>query len=124
MEKSISAFIRESLNIAEVDINSYSPLTLAYIGDAIFDLIIRTAMVSKGNNRADSLHKATASIVKAKTQSDMIEKMLLYLTEEEAAVYRRGRNAKSHTPRSYPQSIPTSRNGDGYGVQTSLKDRQ
>ena len=97
MEKSISAFIRESLNIAEVDINSYSPLTLAYIGDAIFDLIIRTAMVSKGNNRADSLHKATASIVKAKTQSDMIEKMLLYLTEEEAAVYRRGRNAKSHT---------------------------
>ena len=97
MEKSISAFIRESLNIAEVDINSYSPLTLAYIGDAIFDLIIRTAMVSNGNNRADSLHKATASIVKAKTQSDMIEKMLLYLTEEEAAVYRRGRNAKSHT---------------------------
>ena len=97
MEKGISTFIRESFSINEADIKTYSPLTLAYIGDAIFDLIIRTAIVSNGNTNANNLHKSASSIVKAGTQSEMIEKMIPHLTEEEAGVYKRGRNAKSHT---------------------------
>lgn len=97
MEKGISTFIRESFSIKEADIKTYSPLTLAYIGDAIFDLIIRTAIVQNGNTNANKLHKSASLIVKAGTQSQMIEKMLPHLTDEEEGVYKRGRNAKSHT---------------------------
>lgn len=97
MEKGLSSFIRESFEIDKKDYNTYSPLTLAYIGDAVFDIVIRTAVVSAGNTRADRLHRRTSAIVKAKTQAEMIEAMLPSLTLEEEDVYKRGRNAKSHT---------------------------
>jgi ribonuclease-3 family protein len=93
----IDGYIKEQFGIPEVDIRSYSPLTLAYIGDGIFDLIIRSIVVGKGNTRASELHKRTSNVVKAASQSDMIEKLLPHLTEEEEAVYKRGRNAKSPT---------------------------
>ena len=66
MEKGLSSFIRESFEIDKKDYNTYSPLTLAYIGDAVFDIVIRTAVVSAGNTRADRLHRRTSAIVKAK----------------------------------------------------------
>ena len=80
-----------------VDIRSYSPLALAYIGDGIYDLIIRSMIVGKGNTQANLLHRQTSQLVKAHTQSEMIEILLPELTEEELAVYKRGRNAKSPT---------------------------
>ena len=80
-----------------VDIRTYSPLTLAYIGDAVYDLIIRTMVVEKGNRSANALHRAAVRYVNAGAQSHMIEALLPELTEEETAVYHRGRNAKSHT---------------------------
>ena len=79
------------------DIRTYSPLTLAYIGDGIYDLVIRSVVVGKGNTRAGELHKRTSQIVKAHTQAEMMEHLLPLLSEEEADVYRRGRNAKSYT---------------------------
>ena len=97
MQKGIDSYIKEKFGISEVDIRAYSPLTLAYIGDGIFDLVIRSVVVGKGNTRAGELHKRTSQIVKAHTQAEMIEKLLPILTEEEAEVYRRGRNAKSPT---------------------------
>lgn len=97
MEKGINQFILDSFNIEEVDIKTYSPLTLAYIGDGVFDLVIRSLVVGKGNTRANELHKRTSSIVKAASQSAMAERIKPYLTEEEEGVYRRGRNAKSTT---------------------------
>ena len=97
MEKGLSSFIRESFGIDRKDYNTYSPLTLAYIGDAVFDIVIRTAVVSAGNTRADRLHRRTSAIVKAQTQAEMIERMIPSLTPEEEDVYKRGRNAKSHT---------------------------
>ena len=97
MEKGINTYIREQFEIEEADIKSYSPLTLAFIGDAIYDLIIRTGVVAKGNTRADKLQRRTVTLVKAGAQSDMIEAILPFLTEEEDEVYKRGRNAKSHT---------------------------
>ena len=97
MEKGIDSYLKEQFNIADVDIRTYSPLTLAYIGDGIYDLIIRSLVVAKGNTRAGELHKRTSQIVKAKTQAEMIEILLPLLTEEEADIYRRGRNAKSPT---------------------------
>lgn len=97
MEKSINSYIKEQFNLKEVDIRTYSPLALAYIGDGVFDLIIRTIVVGRGNTRANKLHCRTSHIVKAHTQAILAEKLLPYLTEEENSVYRRGRNAHSPT---------------------------
>lgn len=97
MEKGIDAYIREQFELADVDIRTYSPLTLAYIGDCIFDLIIRSVVVGKGNTRPNQLHQRTSSIVKAHTQALIIAYLEPQLTQEEADIYRRGRNAKSYT---------------------------
>ncbi len=97
MEKGIDSYLKEQFNIPDVDVRTYSPLTLAYIGDGIYDLIIRSLVVAKGNTRAGELHKRTSQIVKAKTQAEMAEILLPILSEEEADIYRRGRNAKSPT---------------------------
>ena len=97
MGRGIDSYIKEQFGIAEVDIRTYSPLTLAYIGDGIYDLVIRSVVVGTGNTRAGELHKRTSQIVKAHTQAEMMEVLLPLLTEEEADIYRRGRNAKSPT---------------------------
>lgn len=97
MEKGIEAYIKEQFQLPDVDIKTYSPLALAFIGDGIFDLIIRTLVVGTGNTKASQLHKRTSQMVKAPAQSQMVETILTLLTEEEEAVYRRGRNAKSPT---------------------------
>ena len=97
MKKGIDSYLKEQFQIADVDIRTYSPLTLAYIGDGIYDLVIRSVVVARGNTRAGELHKRTSQIVKAHTQAQMMEALLPLLTEEEADIYRRGRNAKSPT---------------------------
>ena len=71
--------IKENVEIK--DINTYSPLTLAYIGDAIYEIIIRTMVVSKGDRQVGKLHKESSELVKASTQAEI----------------KRGRNAKSFT---------------------------
>ena len=93
----IDSYIRECFKIKDVDIRTYSPLTLAFIGDGIYDLIIRTMIVGRGNTKASQLHQHTSHLVKAHSQSVMIEYMLPHMTQEEEAVYKRGRNAKSPT---------------------------
>jgi len=99
MEESISllSMIKKSFALKEVDIRTYSPLTLAYIGDAIYDLIIRTVVVERANRPANKLHKTVIRYVNAGTQARMSEALEEELTEEERAVYHRGRNAKSYT---------------------------
>lgn len=94
---SLSSRIRELFGLKEVDMKAYSPLTLAYIGDAAYELVIRTMVVEKGNRQASQLHRLTTSYVKAQAQAAMIEALELELTEEELAIYKRGRNAKSYT---------------------------
>ena len=59
MEKGIDAYIKEQFHLPPVDIRTYSPLTLAYIGDGIYDLIIRSIIVGKGNTKASRLHQET-----------------------------------------------------------------
>ncbi len=97
----------------EVDIHTYSPLTLAYIGDSIYDLIIKNLVVNRGNKQVNKLHKETSSLVQASTQSLMMRTMQEYLTEEEHAVYKRGRNAKSVTP-AKNQSVTDYRRATGF----------
>lgn len=97
MEKGINAYILGKFGIEKKDIRSYSPLTLAYIGDGIYDLIIRSMVVGEGNTHVNDLHRYTSQIVKAHAQSEMVGELLPELTEEELTIYKRGRNAKSAT---------------------------
>ena len=99
MEESISLLgqIKETFSCKEQDVRAYSPLALAYIGDAIYDLVIRSVVVGRANRSANDLHKKATHYVKAQAQARMIEVLLEELTEEEEAVYKRGRNAKSYT---------------------------
>ncbi|NLL72004.1 MAG: Mini-ribonuclease 3 [Clostridiales bacterium] len=93
----MSTYIRQTWNLPDTDIKSYSGLTLAYIGDAIYELIIRTYIVEQGNAPVNKLHKQVVKLVKATAQAELYHNIKDKLTEEEAAIYKRGRNAKSFT---------------------------
>ena len=103
MEKNVSLCglsvngIDSFFEITNKDIRSFSPLTLAYIGDAVYEIVIRTIIVEKGNAPVNKLHHKASSLVKAVAQKEALEAILPMLTEEEEAVYKRGRNAKSYT---------------------------
>ena len=89
--------INTCFDISAQDMRNYSPLTLAYIGDGVYDLIIRTLVVEKANRPANVLHKTTAEYVKAAAQAKIIMAIKDELTEDEAEVFKRGRNAKPYT---------------------------
>jgi ribonuclease-3 family protein len=93
----IAGYIKASLDLPETDIKSYSPLTLAFIGDSIFDLIIRTTVVESGNAPVNKLHKRASLLVQATAQAELYHTIKEQLSEEENAIYKRGRNAKSFT---------------------------
>ena len=98
METGLNAYIKEQFGLDhEVDIRTVNPLTLAYIGDGIYELIVRSVMVARTNTRAGLLHRQTSQLVKAEAQSKMMDILLPQLSPEEESVYRRGRNAKSAT---------------------------
>ena len=89
--------IKKVFTCGEQDVRAYSPLTLAYIGDAVYELVIRSVVVERANRSANDLHKMSVRYVKAEAQAKMIEALLEVLSEDELAVYKRGRNAKSYT---------------------------
>lgn len=99
MEESLSLLqeIKNTFACREQDVRTYSPLALAFIGDGIYDLVVRSVVVERGNRSSNELHKRTVKYVKAQAQANMAAALLEELTEEEEAVYRRGRNAKSCT---------------------------
>lgn len=117
MEKSVGfefdSYMHELFQMEEVDAGTYSPLVLAYIGDCIYDLIIKSIVVNKGNKQVNKLHKETSSLVQASTQSLMMRTMQEHLTEEERTAYKRGRNAKSISP-AKNQSITDYRRATGF----------
>ncbi len=96
MEESIK-YLKEQFALPEVDVHAYSPLVLAYIGDGIYELLIRTILVSRGNCHTSVLHKRASAYVKASAQAAMAFAIREELTEEERAVYKRGRNANTAT---------------------------
>ena len=89
--------LKELFHLEDQDLRNYSPLTLAYIGDGVYELVIRTILVKKGNCPVNRLHKKASSRVKAGAQSAIMEVIEEKLTPEELSVYRRGRNAHSPT---------------------------
>ena len=97
MAVSLNDYINERFDITAKDIRTYSPLTLAYIGDAVYDLVIRSILVNRGNTAVNNLHKKASAIVKAPSQAAVAASIMEDLTEEEKDIYRRGRNSKPHT---------------------------
>lgn len=80
-----------------MDPGTYSPLVLAYIGDGVYEVMIRTKMINHGSLQVNKLHKRSSELVKAGSQARLIKLIENMLTEEEHNIYKRGRNAKSGT---------------------------
>ena len=92
-----TGLIRKALLLKEIDVGSYSPLALAYIGDAVYEVLIRTKVMNQGNMQVNKMHQQSASLVKASAQAEMVYAIMELLTETEKQIYKRGRNAKSLT---------------------------
>ncbi len=104
MEESIKQVVSEQEKLLKLSEeksslipSQYSPLVLAYMGDAVYELVIRSHVVKEANMQVNKMHKKTTQLVKAQTQARMIMALEEELTPEEHAVYKRGRNAKSVT---------------------------
>lgn len=102
MEESITlkdflAYYKKTMRLEPVDAGSYSPLVLAYIGDAVYEVMIRARVINRGSMQVNKMHKRSAMLVNAGTQAQLIRSIEEELTPQEHAVYKRGRNAKSVT---------------------------
>ena len=115
MEESIdyNQYFKEQMQVASVNPQNYSPLALAYIGDSVFDVMVRTIEVSKVNKQVNKYHRDVSKIVCAPAQAKMILAIEDKLTEEEHAIYKRGRNAKSYTKAKNASTIDY-RNATGF----------
>lgn len=80
-----------------VDIRQYSPLALAYMGDCIFDLCVRSYLLKQANMPPNKLHQKAKNIVNAKSQSIIYADIITIVKDEEVAILKRGRNAKTHS---------------------------
>ena len=97
MEGEKKAPAADAVKTDRMQTRQYSPLTLAYAGDAAYELVIRTMLVRKANQPVHQLHREASSLVKAEKQSEMAGILEPLFTEEEEQIYRRGRNAKANT---------------------------
>ncbi len=98
------------MNLTRQEINAFSNLGLAHIGDGVYELLCRSYLCAKGGHTVGKLHKDTVALVKAPTQAKLVEKLLPHLTEDELSYYRRGKNAHVHavpkgaTPAEYAKA--------------------
>lgn len=99
MEESLDGYFSRILGVTYINPREYSPLSLAYIGDSVFDLLVKTIAVTKDNKQAYKYHREVSQLVKAETQASYITYLLdnNLLTEEEKRIYKRGRNTKTHS---------------------------
>lgn len=98
----------------DINPDTLSPLTLAFLGDAVFSLFVRERLVCTANRPVGALHNLSVQAVKASAQAEGIKRILPLLTERELAVFKRGRNAHtSHTPKN--------QNGCDYHYATGLE---
>lgn len=96
-EQNLTECLKKNMQIGEIDPKQLSPLVLAYIGDSIYDLVIKTYLLSLGNMPVNKINRHACALVKAEAQSKLIGFLEPQLTAAEEAVYKRGRNAKSYT---------------------------
>lgn len=90
-------YLLKPFNIERKEAKEFSPLVLAYIGDAVYELIVRSVLVSMGNRPVNKLNKDATSLVKAGAQSEIVKLISDNLSEEEYTVFKRGRNSSPHT---------------------------
>ena len=95
-------------------IRGISTIGLAHMGDAVYELLVRTWLCAHGKATGKGLHRATVALVCAPKQAELAQRILPLLTEEEQAVFRRGRNANVH-------SIPTHASRAQYAEATALE---
>ncbi len=103
----------EVKNYKESEVRELSPLALAYIGDACFEILVRSEILDARKN-PNKLHRESIRFVRAKSQRELIEKVEDKLTEEEMKIFKRGRNAKSHT-------VPKNADPIDYRMATGLE---
>ena len=85
----------------EVNLKQLSPLNLAFIGDCIYEILVRETLVTNANRPVNDLHRQSVKFVSAKAQTQAYERIKDILTDDETAIYKRGRNAKvGHSPKS------------------------
>jgi len=102
------------LNAAPETLNTISSLGLAHLGDAVFELMVRSWLCLHGKATAKGLHKAAVRYVAAPAQARAVERIKPLLTEAEQDVFRRGRNASPH-------SIPQNASREEYAAATALE---
>lgn len=96
VEKKMNIFRNTNKSLSGEDIQMLSPLQLAYIGDSVYELLVRTYIVNNSISVKD-LHRTTTKYVKANAQADIVHKLDEKLTEEEKYFVKKGRNAKTNT---------------------------
>ncbi len=91
--------------LTEPQARQYSPLTLAFLGDAVYSLMVRSMLTVKSNKPTGKLHKDSIKYVNASFQAEMIKNIIDELTENELSVFKRGRNAhSSHSPKNQSEA--------------------
>ncbi|MCI8296187.1 MAG: ribonuclease III [Lachnospiraceae bacterium] len=97
MTEDLLSYYKRAMKLTGADVDTYSPLVLAYIGDAVYEVMVRTKVVDKGNVQVSKLHKSSSHLVCAQAQAHMSHLLKEQLRPQELAVFKRGRNAKSAT---------------------------
>jgi ribonuclease-3 family protein len=113
MNLDLAAVLRKEFDVPGEPMNRYSPLALAFMGDSVYEIIIRSIVVQTANRPAGQLNKLKVKFVNAAAQAQIIEALESELTEEELDVYKRGRNAKSYTS-AKNQSVTDYRKATGF----------
>ncbi len=92
--------MEQLINKSNIAPNSLNPISLAFLGDAVFEVLVREHLALKGDRPPEELHRLAVSFVSATAQASAMEKLMPILSEEEITAFKRGRNAKvSHIPK-------------------------
>ena len=103
------------MNLNRQEINAFSNLGLAHIGDGVYELLCRSYLCAQGKHTVGNLHKETVQLVKAPTQAKFVDKLLPHMTEDELSWYRRGKNAHVH---AVPKGATPSEYAKATGLET------
>lgn len=102
------------MTLKKSEIDAFSNLALAHIGDGVFELLCRSYLCGKGVQTVDRLHRSTVELVKASAQAKFADRMLEFLTEDELSYYRRGKNSHVH-------AVPKGASPSDYAKATGLE---
>ncbi len=104
-ENALTTNLLSKNNLSKTEAKQFSPLTLAFLGDAVYSLLVREMLLKTANKQAGKLHKDSITLVNASCQAEMFKKLENILNDDELSVFKRGRNAHSgHTPKNQSEA--------------------